>query len=83
MWYMMNFSLWSHVKQIVKDRTSLFADSRPHVLGAEAVADVSEFRKQALLERIPKDLYWKVAGFSFVVGACMGLFMIRLASTRR
>ena len=40
----------------------------------------SEFRKQAnrkALERIPKDLYWKVAGLSFVVGACMELFMIK------
>lgn len=40
----------------------------------------SEFRKQAnrrALERIPKDLYWKVAGISFVVGACMELFMIK------
>lgn len=79
---MMNFSCCEKPRQrIVKD---LAPHSSP-TLGRMSweprqSLTSSEFRKQAnrrALERIPKDLYWKVAGFSFVVGACMELFMIK------
>ena len=74
-----NFS--GHVNEIVKDR-ALHSSSTLGRMSWEPRQSLtpSEFRKQAnrkALERIPKDLYWKVAGLSFVVGACMELFMIK------
>ena len=70
-----------HVNEIVKDR-ALHSSPTLGRMSWEPRQSLtpSEFRKQAnrkALERIPKDLYWKVAGLSFVVGACMELFMIK------
>ena len=40
-------------------------------------SELRALHNKRALERIPKGLYWKVAGLSFVVGACMELFMIK------